>query len=694
MHQRRTCVQPALRVAAAMLLVAALVSTHGVSAGPPPPTAEARPYGQVPEEALQLDSAFAADVLGADRHPKLDTAMLRLARGAAEGRATEELASLAPAARIEGGRVQVQISTTPELAEAARASVAAVGGEVTKVVARDTLMQAWVAPSELEGLAEREGILYIRQPDVAEPLEDLGAAGTYNTEGAAALNAAAWHAAGHIGSGVKVAIIDSGFLGYQTLLGSELPTTVTAKNFVDSETDAQVDGTSKHGTACAEIVHDVAPGAELLLLKTATALDLLEAVDYAVTAGADVISTSIGFTNLGPGDGTGPLSELVRLARQVGVVWVTAAGNHRVEHWGGAFTDTDGDDLHEYAPGANVTYITDESGLPLDIAAGHVLSAALRWDDWESVSQDYDLLALRYNLAAGTWEIVWPSSGYVLGGLDEQSGMPGQRPTETVLLLSHGSITYYGFAVLRWDSSRPVHLEFFAPNGTRLSRSNPWRSLCSLADAPDALTVAALDATSPYPHEYYSSEGPTNGPGGTELGGFVKPDLSAFANVSTWSYGSRAGGSPFNGTSAATPHVAGAVALVLSAFPSYTPDDVEAFFAGRAIDMGAPGMDTVYGHGRVYLGAPPAVTATATPTSTRTPTSTATATATHTATVTATPTGTPTATRTPTATPTATATRTPTATPTATATRTPTRTPTPTATRVMHRIGLPLVRRR
>jgi subtilisin family serine protease len=57
--------------------------------------------------------------------------------------------------------------------------------------------------------------------------------------------------------------------------------------------------------------------------------------------------------------------------------------------------------------------------------------------------------------------------------------------------------------------------------------------------------------------ESFSSQGPT-------ADGRTKPDLSAPDGVST------ASDSPFFGTSAATPHAAGAAALLLSANPSFS----------------------------------------------------------------------------------------------------------------------------
>ena len=100
----------------------------------------------------------------------------------------------------------------------------------------------------------------------------------------------AWHVAGLRGQGVRIAIIDGGFQGYTAKLGSELPANVVVKNFVDGQPDAEVDATTPHGTACAEIVYDMAPSAQLYLIKIATDVDLDQAVSYAIAQNVDVIS--------------------------------------------------------------------------------------------------------------------------------------------------------------------------------------------------------------------------------------------------------------------------------------------------------------------------------------------------------------------------------------------------------------------
>ncbi len=523
-----------------------------------------------------------------NRPTKMDSAIARVARWSASPALAEE-AARAAGLPLEGGRVQVHLVIAEGAREAVSKAIEQAGGVVTGQTEGGRRLQAWLPVGALAPLAAREDVYMIRQATFAEPLE-----GAFTSEGVAASGAEAWHAEGWLGQGVRIGIIDVGFQGYQSLLGSELPASVVAKNFVDGQTDAQVDGTTPHGTACAEIVHDMAPGAALYLAKILTDVDLAEAVAWLKDVQhVRIISTSLGFFNLSPGDGTGPLADLARSAEQAGILWVTAAGNYRETHWGGPWLDQDGDLKLEFGPNleTNRIQIAGTYYLP----GGTHLRAYLRWSDWTTANQDYDLFIFRWT---GSY---WDSEHPIASSTNPQTGAPGQTPTEYAEGWTYGVPTEYAVVIQRYNASRAVQFELFVPDADRLQSSVYARSLANLADAPSALTVGAVWRSAPYGQEPYSSEGPTNGPGGSASGGFPKPDLAAYDAVSTLSWGE------FAGTSASTPHVAGAAAIVMSAYPTWSAAQIRAFLEGRAVDMGSPGRDTQYGYGRLYLGAPPLV---------------------------------------------------------------------------------------
>ncbi|MGQ9626391.1 MAG: S8 family peptidase [Anaerolineae bacterium] len=54
-----------------------------------------------------------------------------------------------------------------------------------------------------------------------------------------------------------------------------------------------------------------------------------------------------------------------------------------------------------------------------------------------------------------------------------------------------------------------------------------------------------------------------------------------------------------SGTSMATPHVAGLAALVWPLYPDYTNDQLQKRIEQTAVDLGSPGWDEYYGHGRI-----------------------------------------------------------------------------------------------
>lgn len=83
--------------------------------------------------------------------------------------------------------------------------------------------------------------------------------------------------------------------------------------------------------------------------------------------------------------------------------------------------------------------------------------------------------------------------------------------------------------------------------------------------------------------------------------GLLKPDIASPGEGTTACYVSSGTGygSAFGGTSSATPHTAGVIALMLSINPEMLPQDVAKVIQMTAIDMGTPGKDERYGAGKI-----------------------------------------------------------------------------------------------
>jgi subtilisin family serine protease len=382
-----------------------------------------------------------------------------------------------------------------------------------------------------------------------------------------------WQAQGVTGEGVKVGILDLGFGGYQDLLGTELPDNVTVEVFGDDTMFT----TEVHGTACAEIVHEMAPDAELFLAYydgTDVAMGL--AVEWLVNQGVDIISNSTGSNGLTPMDDSGFAAEVVDWAFDNGVFWVNAAGNEADAHWRGTFTDSNDDTIHEFFPDVQV--------LPfIPFAEGVQTEIILSWDDWESVNQDYDL---------GLFD----QEGNLLAKSEEpQEGQAGQLPIEGFLYEFEDNEVYL-LVIQNYEGQArgDATFDLFIHGGLmHPDYSVAEHSLGSPSDARGAFAVGAVNWADDV-LEPYSSNGPTSD-------GRIKPDLSAPSVVDSASYAPEA----FDGTSAAAPHVSGAAALVLQAFPDFTPDEMGKFLQERAVDLGPSGPDNGFGVGRLNLGAAP-----------------------------------------------------------------------------------------
>ncbi len=275
-----------------------------------------------------------------------------------------------PEGYAPGTRISVEIFPAEGQSNAVEASLRADGA--TDVVRIGQVVSAKVPVSSLSRIAGDPRINWTQSASV--PVAEV------TGEGVAFTGADLWHAAGFTGSGVSVAVIDGGFAGYSSLLGTELPASVQTANFCDAGLTTATD----HGTAVAEVVHEVAPDATLHLVCIDDSGDLSQAVTYAVGAGVTIISHSIGWFNTGRGDGSGLLQPIVQAARDGGILWINSGGNYAEKHWSGTFSDTDADDIHEFFGG------TDETN-DVEVPAGGTIDVLLRWDDWPTTSLDYDL---------------------------------------------------------------------------------------------------------------------------------------------------------------------------------------------------------------------------------------------------------------------------------------------------------------
>ncbi len=500
-----------------------------------------------------------------DIHPKVESSLWELEKESEKGAMAAQAFAQSRNIRIENqNKITVYLISEPGTT-IDETSLQAYGAEVIK--SADNVWKVRVPINMLETIADNvEGVSFIKLPDRAIPL-------AIESEGVGLTGASSYHSAGYTGSGVKVAVIDVGFAGLSSAISDgELPDTVvmidcTGSSCVPTDFSSE---TGLHGTACAEIVYDMSPGAQLYLIKIADSLDLKDAKDYSIDNGIKIINHSLVFCNTNFYSGGCYDSNSVCTANDAysnGILWVNAMGNHAEQHYEATFTDPDDDGWH------NV--LGEYETINIEASAGDIIEVFLTWNAWPTTDQDYDLYLLD------------SSSNFVAGSETLQTGT--QPPTENIYYSVPITDTY-ALAIYEYSTTSDHQVEVFSLNHYT-DPAVASSSIISPADATGVMAVGAIDHENwtTGPQESFSSQGPTND-------GRTKPEISGPDAVSSYTYGDS-----FFGTSAATPHIAGAAALILSKNPTYSVSELWNALTSSTVDMGSSGQDNIYGYGRLSL---------------------------------------------------------------------------------------------
>ena len=427
-------------------------------------------------------------------------------------------------------------------------------------------VQILVPIDKIEEISQIANVQKSRPPSM--PIQH----GMITSEGVESVSADLVHESGLTGKGVKIAVLD---LAFDTLNSEIQPNIVQSKSFrynMDGLLMPVIgEGTQYlHGTAVAEIITDVAPDVDLYLYSFGTELEFADAVDYAIPR-VDLIAMSAGWMTF-PTDGSTLMTSKVEEAVNSGVSFVLSAGNNAEIHWQGNYVDTDLRGWHEFAPG--------DEGISIYVTADRVLNEfpITAYLMWANLPSDY-VSDFDFALIDPTGDTVAFSSN-IQAHKDEAFEWISYIPD--VVGTYHIAITYLG-------SDRPPDLlEIFSPTDMLEYHTVP-SSVTVPTDADGAIVVGAIyhadDSL-----ESFSSNGPTNEGNNTPT--VVAPD-----GVTTNAYGS----SPFYGTSAAAPHVAGIVALLLEQNPDLTPAEIHSMLEDNA-DADSVGLlvtsDNAFGFGK------------------------------------------------------------------------------------------------
>jgi hypothetical protein len=465
------------------------------------------------------------------------------------------------------------------------------------VVAAGGIPERWVGGRLKAALGLAALASLRRSPAIAgAKLAETSSPDAVVSQGVALSGADALQRSGHDGTGIVIAVLDQAFGAasrLDALAGTELPPLDRQHRLTFDQTYGLAGrdynaNSSRHGEFVSEIVYDMAPGATYWFINYHTTDEFGLAADYiANVLKPDIVVHSNSFL-FGPFDGTGWFARKVDAAAAAGVLWINSAGNYRLRHWEGAWSDADGD--------GNLDVPGDGNAFAVNLPATARPACDLSWAGANPADT-----GSYYHLE------LYQDAGLTVPVLDKRTGLPIQSSGLDALPDPHadmppGAIATAGryyVAVRRVGTPPTTRLTLYCRMDLSRTADVTASSSPTPGDAVGAFSVGAFDATTLLP-ESYSSEGPTDD-------GRLKPDIAAPTNVHITP------GDPEDeavnscgGTSCATPHVGGAAALIWADVAAAggsgsVAQRVRAQLTAQALDIGAPGPDTVFGAGRLRL---------------------------------------------------------------------------------------------
>ena len=382
-------------------------------------------------------------------------------------------------------------------------------------------------------------------------------------------------------------------------------------------------GGDDEGRAMLQIVHDVAPGANLAFASALNGMaSYATNIQSLAAAGAKVLVDDVLYL-AEPMFQDGIVAQAVNQVVGGGVAFFSAAGNQARLSYQSAFRagTVFGDGAFASAPGAphffGGTAHNFAAGGGTDVfqritlpnGGGFLLS--FQWDSpMFSVSgapgspNDLDIYLLN------------ASATQVLAG----SHIPNVNgdPVEVFAFVNNtGATADFNFVITNFQGPNPGLMKYvlFNFNGTIQEFATNSSTIYGHINAATAEAVGAAAyfntpafGVSPPVLDFYSSSGGTpilfdsagNRLANAEIGS--KPEIVAPDGGDTTFFGTDTNGNGFPnffGTSAAAPHAAGVAALLLQAKPGSTPLQIYAALENTAFDMGASGFDYDSGFGLI-----------------------------------------------------------------------------------------------